>query len=319
MTHRQRISFGCAIGITAALLAFAGEKHPTAADTGTYILGPGDIVTLQSMDCEDISGKPVRIDQEGYLSLPLVGRVSAGGLTTAGLEESVAAKLRQFLRSPVVTVSITQFGSQPVSILGAVGAPGTYQLQGPKTISEVLALASGLAPDAGDTLRLVRKAQYGPILVAGAREDAEGTSSAELRIQSILDSTVNIAIRPFDLISVAKSKSIFVVGEVQKPGQVVLGSKPGISVLEAVSMAQGFQKTAAPKKARILRMRPDSDEREDIAVNLDKILESKEPNVMLKPDDILFVPNNLPKNMALRGLEAAIQMGTGVVIWRQAR
>ncbi len=319
MNYRQQVTIRCAVTFAAALLAFAGEKRPPAAETNTYILGPGDIVTLQSMDCEDISGKPVRIDQEGFLSLPLVGRVLAGGLTTTGLEESVVSSLRKFMRNPAVTVSITQFGSQPISVLGAVGAPGTYQLQGPKTISEVLALASGLAPDAGDTLRLVRKAQFGPILVAGAHEDAEGTSSAELRIQSILDSTVNIAIRPFDLISVAKSKSIFVVGEVQKPGQVVLGSKPGISVLEAVSMAQGFQKTAAPKKARILRVRPDSGEREDIAVNLDKILESKEPNVMLRPDDILFVPNNVPKNMALRGLEAAIQMGTGVVIWRQAR
>jgi polysaccharide export outer membrane protein len=126
----------------------------------------------------------------------------------------------------------------------------------------------------------------------------------------------NIAIRPEDVISIPPASLIYVVGEVKKSGGFVLGTHSSMTVLEAISMAEGMSPRAAPGKARILRATEGSTERQEETINVSRILSGKAPDVTLRPSDILFIPNSSAKSISTRTLEAAIQIGTGLVIWR---
>jgi len=96
------------------------------AQQAGYVLGPEDQITIQAPDVEEISGKPVRIDLRGNISLPLIGRIEAGGLTAEQLEVQIKDRFKRYLRHPDISVSITEFRSQPVLVLGAVQSPGIH-------------------------------------------------------------------------------------------------------------------------------------------------------------------------------------------------
>ncbi len=211
--------------------------------------------------------------------------------------------------------------SQPVSVLGEVRQPGVFQLQGRKTLAEMISQAGGLLPEAGYVVKITRRAQWGAVPVLGAKQDPSGQFSiAEVSLSSMLDAHSpgeNILICPQDVIFVPRATLVYVMGEVRKPGGFALHDRNGISVLKALSLSEGLLNTASLKSARILRDQPGAQGgRREIPLNLKMILAGKAEDPILAPDDILFVPNNAPKSALLRGLEAAIQTGSGVAIWR---
>jgi len=269
---------------------------------------------------EEISEKPVRVSSDGTINLPMIGSVRAAGLTVRQLEAALDDKLQAYVQRPQVAVSLTEMRSQPVSVLGEVNTPGVIQLQGHKTLFEMLSLAGGLRQDAGHTVKITRKAAWGDIPLPGAHKDETGNYYlAEVDVDAILKATrpeQNIAIHPEDVISVPRAEMVYVVGEVGKAGGFVLHDRESITVLQAVSLAEGLGKVASPQHARILRA-ADGDERREIPVQLQKILEGKAEDIKMRPDDILFVPSSTPKKAGIRAIEAAIQAGTGIVVWRR--
>jgi polysaccharide biosynthesis/export protein len=284
-----------------------------------YILGPDDQITLFVPDIEEISNKPMRIDMRGDLNLPLAGRVRAAGLSAGQLETAVVARLRKFLKDPEVVVTITEFRSQPVSVLGAVTTPGVHQLQGRKTLFEILSMAGGLRPDAGNTVKITRNLEWGDIPLTNAKRDSTGQFSvASVSSKTVIDATdpaQNIVIAPHDVISVSKADLVYCVGSVNKPGGFVLGQNESLSALQVLSLAEGFSKTAAPGKARIMRVVAGSPNRAEIAINLKDLMAGKAPDLPLKSDDILFIPNSAARSIAARTAEAALQVATGVAIY----
>jgi polysaccharide export outer membrane protein len=290
-----------------------------AQERSTYLLGPDDQIVIRALHAEEISDKPIRISSDGAITLPMIGTVKAAGLTIAQMEAELTDRLKFYVQNPQVAVSVMEMRSQPVSVLGAVNTPGVIQLQGRKTLVEVLSLAGGLRQDAGQTVKITRSASWGEIPLAGAHKDAtDEYNVAEVDLDTILKATrpeQNITIRPEDVISVPRAEMIYVVGEVGKSGGFVLHSRESLSVLQAVSMAEGLGKLASPAHARILRSGDGADRRE-IPVPLQKIMEGKAEDLRLRPDDILFIPSSVPKRAAIRGIEAAIQAGTGILVWR---
>ena len=131
------------------------------------------------------------------------------------------------------------------------------------------------------------------------------------------DPTGNLTVCANDIVVVPRARLVYVIGEVHKPGGFVLRDKETLSILEALSMSEGMTRTAGPKNARILRAQAGETQRLEIPVNLAQILAGKAEDVKLRPDDILFVPDSKPKTAALRGVEAAVQMATGVIIWHR--
>src|SRR5205085_10140100 len=124
--------------------------------------------------------------------------------------------------------------------------------------------------------------------------------------------------KPRDVITVPQAEVVYVMGEVKKPGAFTLHEDEKISLLQALSLAEGLSRTAAPKSAKILRASgAKAAERTEISVDLQRVLAGRAGDDMLQPSDILFIPNNVPKSAAMRGLEAAISIGTGFAIYRR--
>jgi polysaccharide export outer membrane protein len=309
--------------------ASAGGQTGGAAAGGSgpggraYALGPDDEIVITVAEAEDFPGKPVRIGPTGSISLPMVGRIEAAGLTVEQLEAELAARLKTYIRNPQVTVTVTEMRSQPVSVIGSVGQPGVRQLQGRKTLMEVLSEAGGLKEDAGHTVKITRRMEYGPIPLPGAVTDASGQFSiAEVSLRELMQAQnplLNIPIMPNDVITVPRAEMVYVIGDVVKPGGIILGDQSTVTVLQALSMAAGLEKTAKPQDAKILRVAPGSTQRVEVAVNLKDILAGKKSDVPMEKEDILFVPSSKGKTAALRILEVAVGSGTTAIIWRGAR
>jgi polysaccharide export outer membrane protein len=143
---------------------------------------------------------------------------------------------------------------------------------------------------------------------------------AEIPTASLLSAknpAENIFVRPNDVIAVPAAEIVYVMGEVRKPGGFTLREKETISLLQALSLAEGLARTAAPKRGRILRAASTGVARTEIPVDISKILEGRAPDVPLQPNDILLVPVNAARGVLLKTTETALQIATGVVIWRR--
>ncbi len=285
-----------------------------------YVLGPGDQITIRVVNFEEINDKPIAIDLSGCIHLPMLGKIPVSGLTVEQAGTEISRRLETYVNHPDVSVSVAEFRSQPVSVIGAVKNPGVQQVQGQKTLVEMLSLAGGLdSTTAGSTLNITRRLEWGPIpLPTAANDPTNQFSVAQVSVKSLLDAKnpeENILVKPYDVISIPKGETVYVIGEVIKPGSFILNNSEQVTVLQALSMASGADRMAQPQHARILRRVPGASSRTEIAVDLSKILDGKSPDVRMQAEDILFVPNSIPKRAAIRALEAAIQMG-GLAVLR---
>jgi len=305
-------------GASAQQDAGAANIPVSAEKISAYVLGPDDEITVRAFDVDEIDGKTARVDRSGNVGLPLVGNVKAGGLSVSQFEAELTKDLAKYVREPRVSVTVSEYKSQPVSVLGALNTPGIYNLTGPTTLEQVLSRAGGLRNDAGNTVNITRQSAWGPIPLSSAKTDPSGDfSTASVSVKSLMDASDprnNILVEPTDVISVPRADLVYVVGSVNKPGGFVLNERASMSVLQAVSLAEGLQKTSSPKAAKIVRTGL-TGSKEEIPVNLSKILSGTAPDVPLLANDILFVPNSAAKSVSYRMLEAMIQTGTGVAIF----
>jgi polysaccharide export outer membrane protein len=214
---------------------------------------------------------------------------------------------------------VVNFGGQPISVLGAVNSPGIRQLEGSKTLSEVLSASGGLRADAGYQVKITRAVQWGPIPLPQTKLDSTGESYvAAVDLSDIINATnpaENIEVRPGDVISVPKAELVYVIGSVTKAGGIALNEHRSISTLQAVSLAEGLSKTAASDRARILRTVPGSPTRVEIAVNLKKLIDGKIPDISLEPNDILYVPSSGAKVASQRTIDVMVGAASAA-IWR---
>ena len=295
--------------------------QPQLSERG-YVLGSRDSINVHVVDLIEIDPKQlgaIRIDEQGNIVLPLAGRIHAAGLTVEQLEKEVAGRLSKIMKDPEVNVSVAEYREHPVSVLGAVKNPGVYQITGRKTLYEVLSLAGGLNPDASNRVKITRLVSQGKLPLANVSQDLDGQFYiGELNVRNVMDAKSpddNIDVLENDVITVPKADLVFVVGAVRRSGGFPLNEKEQISVLQAVSLAEGLEKINGAKNAKILRQPEPGAERREIAVNVQRILEGRDKDVSLEANDILFIPNNAAKSAALRILEAAIQTGTGIAVW----
>lgn len=288
-----------------------------AVDKPVYILGPEDQIMIQGPNAEDVVGKPWRIDGRGDVILPLFGSLHAGGLTVREFEAVLNQRASSFIRSPQLVATVVEFRSQPVSVVGAVNQPGIHQIEGQKTLVEMISLAGGLRADAGSTIHITRS--VGRLPLFGEHQDATGKySMADVKLRDVTSGArpdEDIQIMPHDVIAVSKAGSVYVIGEVNKPGGFLLGDESSMSIVQAVSLAQGAEKTANLKKVLIIRNSQSPTERQEITCNLDKIIHGKAEDISLQAQDILYVPGSTGKKIALRTLETAISTGSGIAIW----
>jgi polysaccharide export outer membrane protein len=308
-------------------VGYAAAQTPAVIPAQTvsgYVLGPDDEIVIRGIEVSAISDKPDKpflIGTNGDITVPLVGRVKAGGLTVEQLEAELTTRFKQFIQDPQISVTVTEFRSQPVSVFGAVTKPGVVQLRGKQTLYEVLSMAGGPRETAGSILTVTRPRQSGEIPLPGAKLDPTGQfSSVELNVQEILEgknAAANIEIRPNDIISVSEGSSnmVYVVGDVQRAGAFTLGGQRNVSVLRAVSLAGGLGKTAKSDKARIIHGAAGEPKLREVAVNIQRILSGKEEDIELGPDDVLVVPTSSRKVFTTDFLPSAFSSVVGAAIY----
>jgi len=282
------------------------------------VLGIGDEITLSEIDVEEFNSKSFQVATDGSIGLPLVGRLQAVGMSVSEFETALDEKLRRYVKDPHATITSIKYHGRTVSVFGSVNTPGAYQITEPKSLLEVLSLAGGLKVDAGSWLLLTRKDQYGKLPENPTVTFSAGVSEARIPITPLLagtDPTLNLIVLPNDVVMVAKAEMVYAVGELKKQGGFVLGDHEQLSVLKLLSLAEGLETMAAPGQAKIIH--ETAGVRTETPLDVKKILEGKAADIYMKPDDILFVPTNVPKKLAIRAIEAAIQTGTGIAIYRR--
>jgi polysaccharide export outer membrane protein len=260
----------------------------------TYILGVGDEITIHAPDVEEISDKPFRVNSEGNINLPVLGTIPAAGVTVDQLEMALTERLRPLVRNPQVVISVAEYRSEPVFFVGAFNSPGIYPLQGRRRLIETLAGIGGLQANASRVIKVTRRLEYGTIPLPNAVVDREaGVSSVQISLSSLTENVnpaEDIVLQPFDVIRVNPAEMVYVNGQVGHVGGLELRERDSLSVTQAISMAGGLAKDAAPEKSRILRPILNTSRRAEIPVNIKMILEGKARDFPLMPNDVLYVP-----------------------------
>lgn len=273
-----------------------GQQLPPDTVRPNYVLGPNDQILIRAPEAEEINQKPFRIDGDGNINLPLVGRIHAAGMTLQELEVYLVQKLKEYIREPQVFVDIVQFRSAPVYFTGMFVRPGIYPLQGNRTLLEMLTSVGGMLPNASRHITITRHEEYGAIPLPGAVVDpAKKVSTVEISIGSLRESinpAENILLQPYDVISVGRAENVYVNGEVLKIAGIELGERDSISILQALSQSGGFTKDAKRDKVRILRPIEGTNRRTVIEVNAKELFDGKGIDIPLFPNDIVYVPRS---------------------------
>lgn len=272
-------------------------------DRSALKIGVGDLLEMKVFGVPDLTDQ-VRISTDGTISLALVGPVHVAGLTLDQAQKSIEAKLKDggFVRDPHVTISVKEFVTQGISVMGEVVRPGVYPLLGARRLFDALSSAGGTTQKAGKVVSITRREKPNePQLVALSSDPAVASAS-------------NIEVYPGDTIVVSKAGIVYVVGEVGRPSGFVMENNESLTVLQALALAQGLGKNAKLNSAKIIRKT--SDGRKEIPVELKKILEAKAgfPDIAMQAEDILFVPASAGKSAARKTMEAIIQISTGIAI-----
>lgn len=246
-----------------ALAALAQEKQ------GDYQLGPGDNIRIMVFQNPDLTLE-TRVSESGSITYPLVGAVDLGGLTISGAEAKLASALKDggFLQQPQVNIILQQVRGNQVAVLGQVGKPGRYPLETFNTkLSDLLALAGGIAPSGADTLILTGVREGKPIRreidVAGIFLDKHGEN--------------DITVAGGDIIYVHRAPMYYIYGEVQRPGSYRV--ERGMFVMQAMVQAGGPTQRGTERRLRLYRRNAGGD--------LEKL--SPEMTDEVRTDDVIYV------------------------------
>ena len=293
-----------------------------------YRIGANDLLAITVFGVQELS-QPVRVSAGGEITLPLIGVVAAGNLTPRELELILQELLRRnFIKDPHVSVQVTEMESHAVSVMGAVNKPGVVQIRGSRSLLEVLAMAGGLAPDAGSTVQVVRRPIPNPkqpqtvMQVADISRSVprsnDGTTVAmevdflEIDLKNLLgsvDARHDVLIHPGDTVKVRPAGLVYIVGEVRKPGGFPLKSNERLTVLQALALGEGLTPAAAKGDALIIRTGQDG-QRTKIPVDLGRVLKAKAADISLQEQDIVFVPGSTSKAFARGSADALFRMLT---------
>jgi polysaccharide biosynthesis/export protein len=258
--------------LTLMQLAFLQLICPGSASAADVLLGPGDVLKISIYDHPDLALE-TRISEAGSINFPLVGEVVLGGLSTSAAEKKLAVLLVKdgFIRKAQVNIIVTQLLSQQVSVLGHVNKPGRYQLDGRRSLTDMLAIAGGVSVDGSDQVTLIR-------IRDGKTEKNVVDIVAMIRSG---DMPKNLVLAANDLIFVEPASQFYIYGEVQHPGMYRL--ERSMTVLQALSAGGGLTPRGTEHGVRIKR-RDTAGTMQTIEVKHDGLVQE---------DDVVYVQENL--------------------------
>jgi polysaccharide biosynthesis/export protein len=277
-----------------------GSTATDGFDSSLLKLGAGDLIEVNVYNVPELNTK-ARVGNSGDIYLPLIDYVHVGDLTVEEAQSLIEKRLGDggFVRNPHVTLFVDESASQGVTILGEVGRPGIYPDVGDHKLYEIISLAGGFTASAA------RK-------VSIARRNQSQTTNVELPRNLADDLSKDVDIQPGDTIVVPRAPIIYVVGDVGRPSGLLVDNGT-LTVLQAIALAGGTNKTAKMGGVRIIHKNPAG--LTEQTVPLKKMLEAKAPDITSQADDILFVPVSGAKAIAGQTFSAALSLATAVSIY----
>jgi polysaccharide export outer membrane protein len=258
-----------------------------ASTSETLLVGPGDTLHVQVLDTPELEQHP-RVTDAGEIPLVGVGDLSVAGLTPS----QAAAKIRErlismhYMNHPDVSVTVEQFATQTVSILGQVKNPGAYPISTPRSILSVVALAGGLSDTADYHITIERRQTSQAPVTYLLSNDPRAAIADEVQVF------------PGDTVVVPKAGIAYVLGDVRRPGGLVMQNNHSqLTILQAVAIAGGTAPSAVPAHARLIRRTPEGGYKET-AINFSAMQKGKKPDMLLEPDDVLYIPFSYLRNIA---------------------
>lgn len=253
-----------------------------------YRIGPGDLLSVTTLDYPQLSSDAIRVDSRGMVLLPLVdGEVQAACLTEGELAQEITKRYLKFIREPQVKVFVKDYQSQNVAVIGAVNAPGRFQLQRRLRLLELLSFVGGPSGQAGRSIQIFHA---GSSVVCEGGSEANGEQLVSLSLSQTMrgEDAANPYIVAGDIVTVPDADQYFVMGNVAKPAAYALKDK--VSLTQAIVMAGGALPGSTTDHVRILRERPGAPGRQEIVVDLKQAMNVGTGEVFLEPNDIIEVP-----------------------------
>jgi len=271
----------------------ANESQKSAkASVEEYKIGPDDVLRVTVADAPEFGGK-LRVSDTGLIEIAGVSTpIHAEGQTALELSHAIRTALidAKQLRDPQVGVFVEEYHGSTISVLGAVNKPAVYAIQRKTTVVDAISMASGTLPNAGSTVTIMR---------GRASAEATGTTVGSVQIIDMSrlvkgeDSSANVEVRNEDVISVSAAQVVYVVGAVTKPGGFTMSNpSEGISVVQAIALAEGLRSVAAPHRGVIVRQSTNDQARREIPVDIAQMMSGKGTDLLLAPNDILYVPES---------------------------
>ena len=277
-------------------------KSPSRNPLADMVVGEGDLLQISLYGVPDFNQR-VRVDSSGEISLPMIGSVKVLGLPTKQVEQIIEKTLKDkgYYNNPEVTVLQQEFGSQGISVLGEVTRAGVYPVVSARKLFDMVSAAGGTTPKAGRDILITHRTEPNQV------EKVTFSSETDKQMDANLD------VFPGDTIMVTKAPIVYVVGDVRLAGGFVVDKSNGLTILQALALAQGATTTAALNRSKLIRKTAEGPK--ETPIYLKKILEGKEKDLKLEADDILFVPHSAGK-AAMQGMTAVLQSVAGAAIYR---
>jgi polysaccharide export outer membrane protein len=258
--------------------ASSAQEKSTSARPYSLLIGPGDELEISVYGAPDLS-EHTRVSTTGNISMPLIGDVRIGGLSSTEAQGAIEAELRQrnILNDPQVSVYVKEYTNSGISVAGEVTHPGFYSALGPHRLFDILQAAGGPTDKAGNKVVITHRNQQEGVTLNISKDPAQMAGS-------------NIPLDPGDTVVVPRAGIVYVLGEVTRPGGYVLNESGGVTALQVVAVAGGPTHLAAYGKTTLLHRTATGLQEQKI--DLKKLLRGKIHDIPLLNNDILFVPTS---------------------------
>ena len=290
-------------GLHAQTPAVAPTPAAPATDVESLLIGPGDGLHVQVIDAPEVE-QHVRVTDAGFIPLVGAGNVQVAGLTPAQAASAIHDHLisAHYMNHPQVLVTVEQYATQTVSVVGQVGRPGAYPISTPRSVLDVLSFAGGLTNIADRNILIERQGNKENTVKYYVSNNAEQAVATQ------------VMIHPGDTLIVPRAGIVYILGDVNRPGGFAMANnEEHMTLLEALSLAGGVTRAAKQGHARLIRKAdPNMHEAE---LNLGEIQKGKQPNPVLYPGDILYVPFSFVKNLVTTGGPGIAASATSAVIY----
>lgn len=267
-----------------AFAAVAGAQPNLPILTTDAPVGPRDALEIAVLEDPSISTPRTVINEEGFISLKVVGRVQVAGLTPSQIESRIKTLLEaQYLAKATVTVNVVEFASKPISVVGAVVRPGLITPNGNTTLIQAITQAGGLSAGHGKEVYVLRTGQNGI------------TEQLAIPVDELLvtgNPDYNIPLAPNDLVNVPVDTpiTIYVMGEVMRPGKAQFRSSQTPTLLQALADAGGPTDRAGRK---VIISRTVDGRQERMVINYRDIITGRKQDIVLRDNDTIVLEEAL--------------------------